>query len=208
MSAVRAALAALSAVVLTAACAAGQKAETALEKPTLDGTEGHVGEMSLVNVSLQSPAGSSYARGADVAMTVYIANAGDSDEKLTNVSSPAFTGWSIVPTSSLTNTASATPLPATSTSPASSAAPAQPVTIKADSAVGLGLSNIGTGNGTSRRTLVLHGLAGSDAPLTPGMAVKVTFTFDKAGQATLTVPVHLSSEPYSQTLPGTASPEG
>ena len=81
MSAVRAALAALSAVVLTAACAAGQKAETALEKPTLDGTEGHIGQLSLVNVSLQSPDSAAYARGANVAMTVYIANAGDSDDK-------------------------------------------------------------------------------------------------------------------------------
>ena len=38
---------------------------------------------------------------------------------------------------------------------------------------------------------MLKGLASNIAPLTPGMSVKVTFTFANAGQATLTVPVHL-----------------
>ena len=41
VSALRAALVALSAAVLTAACAAGQQAQTAREKPTIDGTRGH-----------------------------------------------------------------------------------------------------------------------------------------------------------------------
>jgi hypothetical protein len=75
-----------------------------------------------------------------------------------------------------------------------------PQRIGAGAAVSLGLKNL-TSNGTgSAETLVLHGLANAVAPLYPGQAVRVTFTFAKAGQTTLTVPVQLSVKPNEQTL--------
>jgi copper(I)-binding protein len=208
VSALRAALIALGAAVLTAACAAGQQAQTSVEKPSIDGTEGSIGQISLVNVSFHAPSGTSYAAGADAGMSVYISNGADSADKLTNVSSSAFPGgWSVVKSSSLSSaTPSATPLPASTSSPATTTG--TPLKIPAGSAVGLGLSGIGADGGDSPKTLVLKGLASGAAPLTPGMSVKVTFTFANAGQTTLTVPVHLSSEPYTQTLPGSASPAG
>ncbi len=72
--------------------------------------------------------------------------------------------------------------------------------------MGLGLTGLNTGSGTSKQTLVLVGLAKQSAPLTPGMAVPVTFTFANAGQTTLTVPVRLSTTPYDQTLPASPAP--
>lgn len=208
VSGLRAALTALGAAVLMTACAAGQHAQTSDEKPTLDGTEGSVGQINLVNVSLHAPSGSSYAAGADAALSVYISNGADSADKLTNVTSSAFPGgWSVVKSTSLSSS-TATPLPASSSSSASAATAGSPQTIPAGSAVGLGLSGVGADGGTSPKTLVLKGLAGGNAPLTPGMSVKITFTFANAGQATLTVPVHLTTEPYDQTLSGTDAPQG
>lgn len=210
VSALRVALVAFGATVLTAACAAGQNAQTAVEKPSYDGTQGSVGQINLVNVSLHTPPGSGYAAGSDVAMTVYIANSAQSADKLTNVSSPSFPGgWSVVKTSTLTSSpGSATPLPATSSSTAAAApSTGTPQAIGAGSAIGLGLSGIGANGGDSTKTLVLKGLASNIAPLTPGMSVKVTFTFANAGQATLTVPVHLSSAPNTQTLTGSNPPQ-
>jgi copper(I)-binding protein len=210
VSGLRAALTAFGAAVLMTACAAGQQAQTAEEKPTLDGTEGNVGQISLVNVSLHAPSGTSYAAGSDAPMSIYISNGANSPDKLTNVSSPAFPGgWSVVKSSSLTSSsASATPLPQSSSSAASGATSGAPQTIPAGGAVGLGQSGVGVDGGTSAKTLVLKGLAGSTAPLTPGMSVKITFTFANAGQTTLTVPVHLTAEPYEQSLSGSPPPEG
>jgi hypothetical protein len=206
VSALRAALVALSAAVLTAACAAGQQAQTGREKPTIDGTEGSVGNIKLVNVSLHTPTGTSYAAGANVPMTVYIANSGASDDTLTDVTSTEFPGgWQVVSTSSLTGDAST---PAASPSPSSSGAASggASLPIAAGSAVGLGISGLNTGDGKSKQTLVLEGLAKQGAPLTPGMAVKITFTFANAGQTTLTVPVQLSTTPNEQTLPASPPP--
>jgi copper(I)-binding protein len=196
VSALRAALVALSAAVLTAACAAGQQAQTGLEKPTIDGTEGSVGNIKLVDVSLHTPTGASYAAGANVPMTVYIANSGASDDTLTNITSTEFPGgWQVVSTSSLSSSASPAASPSGTSLP-----------IVAGSAVGLGISGLNTGNGKSKQTLVLKGLAKQSAPLTPGMAVKITFTFANAGQTTLTVPVQLSTTPNEQTLPASPAP--
>jgi len=58
--------AAVGVAVLSAACAAGQHAATADEKPTLDGTQGHVGKIQLEGVAFRAPSGTSYAAGSTV----------------------------------------------------------------------------------------------------------------------------------------------
>jgi periplasmic copper chaperone A len=190
VSALRAGLVALSAVFLTAACAAGQQAQTSNERPSLDGTQGSVGAIQLEDVALHAPTGTSYSAGDSVPMSVYINNNAESADTLTGVTSSAFTGWDVV----------STPSVQVSAAPGAAAATGSPQQIGAGAAVGLGLENL-TAEGTgSAETLVLTGLAKKDAPLTPGMAVKITFTFAKAGQTTLTVPVQLSSNPKHQTL--------
>jgi hypothetical protein len=195
VSALRAALVALSAAFLTAACAAGQQAQTANEKPSLDGTEGTVGSLQLEGVALHTPSAKSYVAGNSVPLSIYIANNGQSADTLTNVTSTAFTGWDIV----------STPAVQVTPAPGAAAATGTPKAIGAGAAVGLGLSDL-TANTGSPETLVLTGLAKKSAPLYPGTAVKITFTFAKAGTTTLTVPVQLSKDPNHQTLRPSYSP--
>ena len=200
VTALRAALTVLAAAALTAACAAGQQAQTSNENPSLDGTSGSVGSIRLGGVALHTPTppATSYPAGATVPMSVHIANSGNTPDTLTNVSSPAFQGWDVVPT------------PAVQVAGAgAAAATGAPQRIAAGGAVSLGLKDLTPSGTGSPETLVLHGLANSAAPLYPGQAVRITFTFAKAGQTTLTVPVQLSEKPNEQTLrPSYVPPSG
>ena len=151
--------AAVAAIALTAGCAAGKQAQTAYEKPSIDGAQGVVGDIQLESVALHAPSGSSYAKGATVPLTVYFANNGTSDDTLTKISSASFPGGYSISTSS--SSSSGAPRPQL---PVRRAAP--PVT-------------------------------------------KITFTFAKAGQTTVTVPVQTTNEPDERTLPaGSASASG
>lgn len=193
VSAFRAALAAVGAAVLTAACAAGQDAQTANVKPTLDGTYGTVGSIYLEGVALHTPDGPSFTAGDSVPMSLYIANNGTSPDSLTNITSTSFSGWTVVPSSSTDSASSAS---------------AAPQSVGPGSSVGLGLKNLKPDGTGSENTVVMQGYKGD--PLFPGMAVKITFTFASAGQTTLTVPVQISEQPHSQTLspPSGSSDEG
>jgi copper(I)-binding protein len=198
VTALRAALTVLAAAALTAACAAGQQAQTANENPSIDGTSGAVGSIRLEGVALHTPPKSSYPAGATVPMSVYIANSGTTPDTLVNVTSDAFKGWDVVPT------------PAVQAAPAAGAAASgAPQRVGPGASVGLGLQNLAPNGNSSAETLVLQGLADSAAPLYPGQAVRVTFTFAKAGQTTLTVPVKISEKPNEQTLrPSYVPPSG
>lgn len=99
-------VAALIAATTLASCAAGQIAETANEKPSLDGTFGVVGKIQLEGVAIRAPyvpgrpSGMQYYVKGDAApMRISLVNTGHSADTLTDVSSPAFTGWNIVSTS-------------------------------------------------------------------------------------------------------------
>jgi hypothetical protein len=188
----RAGLATLCAAVLTTACAAGEQAQTAQEQPTLDGTLGKIHNIRLNGVAFHAPSGGpSYPAGADVPMSVFITNSGTSSDSLTNVTSTAFSGWSIESSSSL----------ATSTSGSSASASQSPEKIAAGTSLSLGLRNLNPDGTGSPQTLVMTGLAKKAAPLWPGGSIKVTFTFAKAGQTTLIVPVELSDVPNQKTVP-------
>ena len=181
--------------LLTAACGAGQIAATANEKPAVDATNGGVGKIQIVGVALHSPSGKSYASGASVPLTAYIVNNGESADKLVKVSSTEFSGgWDVVSTPSLA--AGPSGASSASTQPVTNGAPQ---TIGAGSAVGFGLENLSPSGAGSPESLVLLGYKGPQ-PLFPGSAVKVTFTFANAGQATLTVPVQLTNAPNGQTI--------
>ncbi len=203
MSRLRVAVAALGVALLTVACAAGQQAETANEKATIDGTNGQVGDIKLAGVALQAPPGTSYPAGADVPLSVHIANSGKTNDTLTDVSSSAFTGgWGVVATSSVPTTAATPSASSPSATPAPSAGSGPPQTIPAGGALGVGLRPLdGNGSGASPQTIVLHGLAGSTAPLFSGTSVQIRFTFARAGGVTLTVPVQLGTNPVNQSIP-------
>jgi copper(I)-binding protein len=187
VSGFRAALVALGAAVLTAACAAGQQAQTAEEKSSVDATQGGVGKIQLVGVAMRAPSGTSYASGSSVPLIAYIVNNGQTSDQLVKIASTAFKGWSVVPSKSVT----------TATSGATTAAgPAQ--TIGAGSALGFGLQNLTPSGAGSPKTIMLSGLA---MRLYPGSSIKITFSFANAGDATLTVPVQEGNAPNGQTLP-------
>jgi copper(I)-binding protein len=174
------------ATLASTACAAGQDSQTEHEKPSLDGNNGGVGQIQVLGVAFPEPAhGASYRKGSSVPLTAYIANDSDGPEKLIKVSSPAFTGgWAVAPT--------------TTASSLVAGGSSQPQTIPPGQAVGFGLRNLTPSGRTSPKTIVLRGLS---TQLWPGMAVKVTFSFSQAGDATITVPVQLTTNPSNRTLP-------
>lgn len=189
--------AAVGVAVLSAACAAGQHAATADEKPTLDGTQGQVGKMQLEGVAFRTPSGTSYAAGSSVPLKAYIVNNAQTADKLVRVSSSDFSGgWDVVSTPSLLSG----PSGAASSAPAAGITNGSPQRIGAGSAAAFGLQNLTPSGAGSPESLVLLGYKGPK-PLYPGMSIKVTFTFANAGDATLTVPVQISNAPNGQTLP-------
>ena len=172
-------LIAACAALLTAGCATGQDAQTAEEVPSLDGTQGEIGNMFLNAVALRTPSGSSWAPGASVSLTAHIANNGRSADSLTNISSPSFSkGWTVVPFDGS----------------ADSGSKPKPQSIGPGNAVGYGFENLTSEGAHSANKIYLLGLS---SRLYPGSPVKVTFTFAHAGSTTLTVPVQLSDEPGS-----------
>jgi copper(I)-binding protein len=198
VSRLRVALVAVGAALLTGACAAGQVAQTADEKPSLDGTNGSVGTIDVRGVAFHAPSGSSYSGGSSVPLSAYIVNNGTSADRLVKVESPAFSGgWDVVSTPSLLPGPSGAPAPA----PASKPVSGRPQKIAPGTAIGLGLQNLSSSGAGSPESLVLLGLGKSFAPLFPGMSAKVTFTFANAGKVTLTVPVELKSTPNTASLP-------
>jgi copper(I)-binding protein len=185
------AVVAIGAVLLTGSCAAGQHAATAEIVPAIDGTSGVVGALRLEGVAIHAPSGASYAAGSNAELAMVIANGGNADDTLTNVASPAFSGWGIVATDAAT---SAT-IPPRGT----------PTVIPAGTSLSLGLKNLGTSSQNSPKTLVLTSLAKKSSPLFPGASVKITYTFAKAGAKTLTVPVQLASVPNEASVPAPSS---
>jgi copper(I)-binding protein len=181
-------------------CAVGQHAATATDRPAIAGTGASVGSIDLQDISLQAPeittratGAKFYATGDDAPMTLVIVNDGHSPDTLTGITSTAFTSWGIVSTDALTQ-------------PDAIKGGATSVTVGANESVGLGLTDLGVGIGSSDRTLVLHTLAAKSSPLYPGSNVNLTFTFAHAGSVTVAVPVDLTSTPDDASIP--APPSG
>ena len=129
--------------MLTGACAAGQHAQTAEEKPSLDGTFGNVGNIQIEGVALHAPNGASYPSGASVPLAAYIANNGTTPDKLVKVESSAFSGgWAVESGSS------------SGSSSSSGSGNGQPQTIGPNQAVGFGLQDLGSSGAGSPKTIV------------------------------------------------------
>ncbi|HVU93173.1 MAG TPA: copper chaperone PCu(A)C [Jatrophihabitans sp.] len=191
--------AAVAAGLLTSACAAGQVAQTADEKPTLDGANAKVGQyITLGGTALETPTdGISWAKDSNVPLRVVLVNSGQRDDQLTSITSPDFSGWNAY-TSVAAASAAHLP-PGTDAPAASSSAPAEPptpVTVPAHGRVVFSTENYGAGG---NRVLLLNG---AKQDLHPGMPVSLTFTFATAGTVTLTVPVQLSKSPQTSIIPG------
>lgn len=210
--------------LLSAGCAAGQNAATAVETPAMDAlAAASVGSIELREIAIQAPpAGVFYAKGSDAGLIVVIVNSGRTADTLTGVTTSAASGWAAfanqaeaasasagglasstgpVPSTSSTGTTSAGSSPsagATTPAPASSVAGPPPPTaipIPAGGSVGFGVPS-------SPRVLMLTGLTET---LHTAQPVKITFSFANAGSLTIFVPVQLSSSAPESVIPSPTS---
>lgn len=85
---------AVAAALLASACAAGQQAQTADEKPTLDGTNADVGAIALRAIAIEAPTQVSYKPGDDAPISIVLVNNGSKPDTLTSVRSSEASGWS------------------------------------------------------------------------------------------------------------------
>lgn len=191
-----------AAIATLTSCAAGQHAQTAEERPTIDGYYGDVGRLTLGGVALAAPTGNTWPHGSTVPMSLYVANTSGQADKLVNVSSPSFTGWQITSGSALSAAASTSG----SAGPSSSSGPLQggsgsPQPIPAGGVLSLGQAQVNHATGTgSGKVLLLTGLKGQ---LWPGAQVTVVLTFQHAGTKRMRVPVQITTTAASESVAGT-----
>lgn len=196
-------LVAVCAALLTSACAAGQQAQTGEIVPAVDATSGTIGDLRLHDVAIHSPDGPSYQAGDAAELQLVIVNVGHVADTLTNISSPAASGYQVVAaaaeasavspsaSSSPSDTASGSSSASGSTSASgsgsasgsSTAAPSPPTSLQVPPDEALRLS-------ITTDTAVL--LVKLSKALFPGTTVPITFTFAGAGSVTLTVPVQIT----------------
>jgi copper(I)-binding protein len=182
-------------------CAAGRNAQTAYEKPTIDGAQAKVGYLSLNGLTIIAPTSAYYRKGSSAPVRLVLVNSGASADTLTGITSPAFSGWGVFSTAGAAQAAqaAATASASTSISPSSGASPAatgaRQVRVPANSRVPFGTPE-------AKGALLLTNLAKSAYP---GSAVPITFTFAKAGAVTVQVPVGLTHGAPISVLP---SPSG
>lgn len=81
------ALAMAAAVALTG-CAAGQISQTADQVAAIDGANGVVGNMSILNAQLAQPKGQTIAAGANSPLLLWVSNEGLDSDTLTSVTTP------------------------------------------------------------------------------------------------------------------------
>lgn len=174
------------AALLTSACAAGQQAQTATEKSTLDGTYAKIGNITLGGLSLVSPAAGNWPKGSDAPVRVVIANDGQQPDTLTSITSPSIAGWQVSGSAAAARVSAAAGATATPSGSSTS------VTVPAGKRVSFGVPE-------AKGTLRLTGLKQT---LYPGSSISMTFTFRRAGTVTTDVPVQLSAIPQQSIIPG------
>ena len=182
---------AVAAALATSACAAGQQASTANERPTIDGVDGTVGAINLRGLNIEAPsAGSvSYPVGSDVAVKLVIVNNGQQPDQLKSITSAAFSGWHAYASTDQAEAVIAESSPSATTTPTTTPT---------------GSVKIAPGTRKSWGTPEAKGallLLGTTRVLHPGTAVRITFTFAQAGSVTLAVPIALSGSPNTSPIP-------
>jgi copper(I)-binding protein len=159
--------AALGALLLSpaalAGCSAGQVTQTATQVQNL-GTSADVGDLSLRALELPYPTGGVYPAGANARLLGAIANSGATDDTLVSIEGDAFDSVEVVDPGA--------------TAAASAGTGSLDLTVPA-----AGTTFLGTGTGPSVT------LVGLTEEVGVGRSVAVTFTFEKAGSVTVTVPV-------------------
>ena len=177
-----------SPLVITA-CSAGQVNQTASQLRDKVGPTVQVGDLTLRQVQLAYPTAGSYSAGDDAQLQMSIVNSGSEDDALIGIKGTGFSEVRV--TGSGTVSASPSSGAATTTTPAqatdSNGPRALDITIPANSSVFLG---------ENAPTVTLVAL-GQD--LTPAQTMELTFTFRKAGDVTIDVPVAAPESNVPQT---------
>lgn len=170
-SAVIVALAAcgLAAAATLSGCSAGQVAQTASQQAAINGTSGTIGDISLRNVHIRAPLTGDYVRpGSEVELLFVASNESpDSADKLTSITSD-FGTVSLSGDTSL---------------------PAQDVLVvgEPDGQVAA-LDQAETADAAKA-------MVDLSKPITNGLTYDFTFTFEKAGQTTVPVPISAGEAP-------------
>jgi len=170
-SAVAAALAAcgLAATVALSGCGVGQVSQMATQEPAVNGTSGNLGPISLRNVHLRAAQSSDYVQpGRDIELLfVAVNNSPDANDKLVSITSD-------VGKVALTGDTS---IPAN------------------------GVLTVGTPDGqiapleAAERADAAKAAVTLSQPITNGLTYNFTFTFEKAGETTVTVPISAGEAP-------------
>jgi hypothetical protein len=199
----------LSPIALSA-CSAGQTTQTATQQRDKTGAQAQVGDISIREGELAAPDAGSYQQGDDAQLRLALVNGGGQSDTLTDVSGDGFDSFNVQSADSSTsaNSTSASPTSAAPTS-------ASPTSASADTS---GPSTSGTSTSTSTSSSASRGpqrieipagqsvfiggdrgqytvtLTGLSRSLTPGQYLRVTLTFEKAGQVTIPLTVANPSE--------------
>jgi copper(I)-binding protein len=177
--------------LVISACSAGQVNQTSTQLRDKVGPEVQVGDLTLRGIQLAYPTNGSYAPGDDAELQMSMVNSGSEDDALVGIKGTGFAEVRVTGAASGTVVASpsagatTTPPPAPATT--SGGARAVDITIPANTSVFLG---------ENAPTITLVALG---QPLTPAQTLDLTFTFQKAGDVTVAVPVAVPASNVPQT---------
>jgi copper(I)-binding protein len=193
-----------------AGCGAGQVAQTALAKPTVDGQMAQLGPLAIRDAALEYPAGGVYERGSEARLRMVVVNSGIAPDSLVSASSPVATDVTISEGGPAGATGGATPEPGgspsetASPSPTGTAAATPSATASGTAAPSPSPEATPTASGTpenARIQIPPNGyvsfredgprvlLTGLTQQLRPGQNLQVTLTFANAGSVTMTIAV-------------------
>lgn len=208
----RAVVAAAGLTMALAACNAGQEAQTAYQRPGVDGANAQVGALALRNVRLSYPEGGLYERGGTARLEFVAANEGDERVTLVEVRTDAASRVTISAEGGAPaeGTASATPSESASASttpsgtPSGSASATGSATPSVTTSVTATPSPTATTPASARIDVPANGLVSfrGDGPavtladlteeLRPAQIVRITFVVEPGNETTLDVPVGVS----------------
>lgn len=197
-------------------CAAGQITQTAQQVPAVDGAHGTVGPIALRAVKLQYPQGGRYQEGQSARLTLTIANQSLEDDTLIAVRTDAASGTTFALGSSLSASASGSPSTSATESGSGSTAPTESGSSSATASPSPSESSA-AGGATSipipaNRSVLAFAdgpvitLVGLKQSLFAAQVIKVTFSFQKAGDITLSVPVGVPLNEVPKPSPIDISP--
>ncbi|MCT7657931.1 hypothetical protein [Mycobacterium deserti] len=182
MNRVRLAASVLAAAVVLSGCGAGQISQTATQEPAVNGTSANIGEVSLRNVHLRGTQTTDYIQpGRDIELLFQASNnSPDTDDKLVSITSDVGTVTLTGDGSLPASGALVVGAPDGQITPLESVEPAEAV----------------------------EAMVALKKPITNGLTYDFTFTFEKAGQGTVAVPISAGETPRRDPVQDTGDAGG